>query len=802
MRITPAAFAVLLLPGIVRAETAPRPAVVTVRATGAIRIDGRLDEPDWQRAPVTMGFRQWSPDWGAASRLRTEVRVLFDDRFVYVGARMFNPAGAAGVVGLTHRRDYQSDSDWLGVYIDSLQDGRTAHAFRVNPANVQIDLINYDGESEDTGWDAVWESGAAVDADGWTAELRIPIDVLPFRNGGRPQRWGIYFDRFNVKPAECSANMVTPRGVLGFVNHFPVLEGFEPAKMPMRRELIPYVSVRDKTTTAPPLDDRGTSADAGLDARLGLSFGELDLAVRPDFGQVEVDEQVLNLSTSETFLPEKRPFFVEGSEVFRIVGPTLFYSRRIGRALPEPESPPGASLAERPLAADILAAAKFTGTSEKGFTLGLLGAVSEGENATFRDASGDTFRQRVERPADFEVVRGFQRLDTRGSYVGGIVTHAGWHGAGGRDSLLGAADFLWKLPNGRTQIDSLVAGSRAGTPGARQSGFQARFNIQHTFKIPWTLALLAATTTREYSPNDLGYLDRTDFTWTGATLSRGWDRRWHSLRNWSVSFLAEQGDDRAGRPYWRNVDAKAATEFTNEWTASLEAALRLPSWDDRELRTYMDPVKKYLRRPAEPYLAAAVGTATQKPWSVSFKVERLDEESGPTTWLTLAQTIRPVPRIEIGLNTLLIRQAGGVRWLETVPGANPTVGTRRLSHLEQVLRVSYAFTPRLTLQLFSEWFDANWAYRDIRAWADDGVLAPATATGPTAFSSRSWALDVVGRWEFRPGSAAYLVFTRGVTAPPGDVANDHGGISPYRDIASLSRLPAQSVIQLKVSWWL
>ena len=800
MRIIPAAIAVLLLPWVIRAETPSPPRVVTVRATGTIRIDGRLDEPDWQRVPVTAGFRQWSPDWTAPSRLNTEVRVLFDDRFLYVGARMSNPAGAAGVVGFVHRRDVQSDSDWLGVYIDSLQDGRTAHAFRVNPANVQIDLINFDGESEDTGWDAVWESATAVDADGWTAELRIPIDVLPFRNGGRPQRWGIYFDRFSVKPAECSANMVTPRGVLGFVNHFPVLEGFEPTRMPRRREVVPFVSARDKIATVPPLDDLGTFANAGLDARLGLGFGELDLAVRPDFGQVEVDEQVLNLSTSETFLPEKRPFFVQGSEVFRTAGPMLFYSRRIGRALGEPQPPAGASLVESPLAADILAAAKFTGTSEKGFTLGLLGAVTEGEDARFRDASGNAFRQQIERPADFEVLRGFKRLDARGSYVGGLVTHAGWHGEGGRDSLLGATDFLWKLRDGRTQIDGLLVGTRAGTEDALRNGWQARLNLQHTFTIPWKLTFLASTTTRDYSPNDLGYLDRTDYLWTGATLARGWDRRWRSLRNWSVSFLAEQGDDRAGRPYWRNVDAKVTTEFTNEWTASLEAALHLPSWDDRELRTYMDPVKKYLRRPAEPYVAATVATATQKPWWVSFKAERLEEESGPTTWLTLAQTIRPVPRFEIGLNTLLIRQDGALRWLETVPGGNPTVGTRRLSHLEQIVRVSYAFTPRLTFQLFSEWFDANWAHRDIRRWAGDGVLVPATVAGPTSFSERSWALDAVGRWEFRPGSAAYVVFTRGVTAPPDDLANENGGISPTHDLAALRGLPAQSVVQVKVSW--
>lgn len=791
----------LSLFGAVTASAAP--ALEARRLEGQIKVDGRLDEPAWAAAPAASAFRQWIPNRGEPARLDTEVRVLYDAASLFVGARMANPGGPARIVGRVHRRDRDSYSDWFGVSVDTEHRGRTARMFRVNAANVQLDLVQVEGRDDDLSWDAVWDSATRVDATGWSAELRIPLELLRPHASSEPQSWGIYFYRENQEPYEVTGWMVVPRGEQGFVSHFYALDGVLVEAPPRRREVVAYGSQRQKLTAVAPYDDLGGTWSAGVDARLGIGQGgQLDISLLPDFGQVEVDRQVLNLSVTETLFPEKRPFFTEGADGFAMPGFTLFYSRRIGRALAPPPVAGNARVVEQPLSAEVLGAARYTHQGVDGWRATLLGAAAGEATATIRSATGTRHEVALAPSQSFGVARVTRQLGGRGTYLGSFAGWTGQHGGEGRTAQVGAVDGAWRSRNGRTELTGIVAGTRAGFEGRERSGWGSNLVLKHTFSVPWTATLNLTELSRRFDPNDLGYLTRPDLRQGWVDFRRVWDRTAGVFRNWEVAFGGNLRKDQSGHTLMREVEATLGTQFTSFWHVTGIVGAELASEDDQELRTFGADRKLYLDRPGRPFALVRFGTPPQAAWSLSGEAWVTRWEGGPTTTVTLTQMIRPSSRFDVELDTGYTRAEGERRWLETPSGGCPVVGLRALSQLDLTARFSYALTPRASVQLFSQWMAANWAYRDLEMWSHGARAAAATAAGPTAFSDRLWNLNLIGRWEYRRGSVAYLVYTRGVVAPAGTPPNDHGGLSPAHDLASLHGLPSQDVVQLKLTWYL
>ena len=453
-----------------------------IRTTEHIELDGKLDEPIWASAPVASGFTETWPVYGNPSILPTEVKILYDDHFLYVGARMRHITGQGPVIRRIHRRDQDSPSDWFTVYIDSLHDHRTAFSFGVNAANVQADSVYFGDTNSDRSWDGVWESEVSVDADGWTAEIKIPLSLLRIKlrgPGDGPQIWGINFSRNDQGTIRQSSSwQVPPRGENAFVSRFPELMGIEGIRPQLRREFIPYLSAQRKFETAQSFDDRKFEARAGLDAHWGLSTqSQVDLTVRPDFGQVEVDQAVLNLSTVETFFPEKRAFFLEGSEIFRTTGGQLFYSRRIGKAAPIGALGSGEILVEQPLVTDITAAAKYTAKIDS-LNLGILGASVEPTRTTFLDTNG-TVRKRESSPlTNYGVARLQKSLDDSGSFIGGFTSYAHEAGLSGREAVVGAVDGSLKSKDRSQVLDFRRRPQRCGS-SRRQGSWLVRLSSRH-----------------------------------------------------------------------------------------------------------------------------------------------------------------------------------------------------------------------------------------------------------------------------------------------------------------------------------
>lgn len=809
MRLFPLVPAVLLWAS-TSAAPAPGPGLRAVRASGPIRMDAQLSGPDWERAPVASGFTQEWPVRSRPAQQRTEVKVLYDDRYLYIGARMHHDpgqdGGGAAVVRRLHRRDQDSLSDWFSVAIDSNHDRRSALLFEVNAAGVQKDQLIYNDGAFDVNWDGVWESAVQVDAAGWSALLKIPFSLLRFRPGPGALTWGVNFSRVDQGPIrESSRWMVVPRGGTGYVSHFRALEGLEDLDPQPRRELLPYLSAARKFETARSWDDRGWDRRAGVDARWGLgSNAQLDLAVKPDFGQVEVDQAVLNLGTIETFFPEKRPFFLEGMDIFRVAGPDLLYTRRIGQGLADPALAAGEVLLERPAATDILAAAKYTAKYATGTQVGLLGAAVDPARATVQDATGAVVRRELWPHTSYGVLRVQQMVDDRGSYVGIFASDMQQAGPQGRAAQVESVDGALKSADRSGVMEVTASRSQTGTPEAQSQGWRGRLRLRQEWSQGWAFELQSIHAGHDYNPNDLGYLGRADERRTYLMGSRAWDRPWGPLLGWSAGMSHLHAEDQAGHTYLRRWSTWGRTDFVTFHSLWGGASLDLPVEDDRELRTYADPRKKYLRRPAIPSANLGFDTPANRPYYLRVSASRTWQEQGAATSGSVLQSFKPSPELEVQVSTGLTREEGSLRWLET-PVATPIVGTRSLTQLNQTVRLAYAFTPALTLQLLGQWLAANWAYRDLRHYVDDQTLdpglpldQPAATTPQTAFSYRTWNLNLITRWEFQPGSAFFLVYTHGVSTSA--LANDHAALAPLMDLAVLRHLPSNDAVQAKVSW--
>lgn len=338
---------VLLVPMLATASDERRVNIMAVEAvavstTAPVVVDGKLNEEIWQQAPVINEFIQRDPAEGQPSSMRTEARVAYDESAIYVGVRAHD-TDAARLVGILTRRDQRSPSDWIRIVIDSYFDKRSAYEFGVNPVGVKSDRYYFNDGQSDESWDAVWDVEVARDADGWSAEFRIPFSQLRFNElTGSPVGFAVI--REVGRLAETSSWPLLSRNANGFVSQFGEMRGLKMSGKQKKFELLPYTVGKIDTQTVAANDPLNPAsnpgATVGLDMKYAVTPGlTLTATANPDFGQVEADPAVVNLDAFETFFPERRPFFVEGSGTFRFnmdcndgncTG--LFYSRR--RALP------------------------------------------------------------------------------------------------------------------------------------------------------------------------------------------------------------------------------------------------------------------------------------------------------------------------------------------------------------------------------------------------------------------------------------------------------------------------------------
>lgn len=411
--------------------------VNAIRLNAPVVLDGRLNEDVWRSTSPFTDFKQREPNQGTAPSERTEVWVAYDDEALYVAARMFDSAPDS-IMALLDRRDNLNTADWFGVFLDPYRDKRSGNYFVVGPAGSLSDGVLYNDDWDDSDWDGVWEAKANIDGQGWTMEMRIPFSQLRFQD--KPQQvWGINFRRDIGRKNEQIYLVYTPRMESGYVSRFQELTGIEGIKPGDAIEILPFATTKAEYTHPAPGDpfNNGSrySPEFGADIRYSLGSNLiLNATVNPDFGQVEVDPAVVNLSDVESFFNEKRPFFVEGANIFTNFGrgggrnywnfnfpfTTPFYSRRIGRSPHGNDTLGGVDFMNTPFATRILGAGKLTGKLGDGWNVGTIHAVTGREYADFKTG---IFRSRAEvEPATYYGIGRVQRDFNDGRQGIGILT--------------------------------------------------------------------------------------------------------------------------------------------------------------------------------------------------------------------------------------------------------------------------------------------------------------------------------------------------------------------------------------------
>ena len=408
-------------------------AVQALLKTGSVVIDGRLDEGMWATAQVASDFKQSDPEDGQPAKLRTEVRFAFDDDAIYVGARMYDSLGAAGVKPQLGRRDnFNEDSDWFRLFFDTFHDHLVTVEFSVNASGARRDASNGDAS-----WDPVWESATSIDAQGWTAEIRIPFSQLRYRRE-EVLTWGLQMVRFGARLNERSHYAHWMKNETGGPQRYGHLEGIRAGSGYKRLELLPYVVTRNSyirpTEVGNPFQHKvAYDYRVGADLKYLLTQNlTLNATINPDFGQVEADPAVVNLSAFETSFSERRPFFIEGGNYFGFGGfscyfcsnvssLSMFYTRRIGRR-PQVASAAfdiagDSGYVDVPENSTILGAAKVTGRTRNGWQIGILNALTREERADIqytRTSTGQDFdtTQIIEPRTNYFVGR--VRKDLRG----------------------------------------------------------------------------------------------------------------------------------------------------------------------------------------------------------------------------------------------------------------------------------------------------------------------------------------------------------------------------------------------------
>ena len=791
----------------------PPKVITAARTDHPPMIDGLVKDPQWQNAPPVLDFTQYDPQEGGLPTELTSVRVLYDDDALYVGVICYDSKPSEIVQQLT-RRDRTTESDRFTVQIDSYNDNQTAFVFSTNVSGVQSDgVLSQDGTVYDITWDAVWNVKTRKHMDGWSAEFEIPYQALRFvEQEGEVYEWGINFRRYISRKRETDEWVMIPRSERAFVSKWGHVDGIRNITPPLHLSLSPYASGTAAYNTATPGKSAKGKYDAtgGLDLKYGLAKNfTFDATLNPDFGQVEVDQAVLNLTVFETRFPEKRPFLVEGSQLFTFgasmdnTSLPLFFSRRIGRqpgGSPGIVSPSGGSIEENPQTTTVLGAAKITGRTASGFSLGVVSAATDEESATVRDANGNTSRIRTEPRGMYNVGRVKQEFGTT-SWVGGIATVVGRENT--PPALSGGIDWNLRLDGGTYALDGFVSGARSSVPASNRDGAAGKVLFSRVSSEHWFYTTSYDFYTRYFDINAAGFFAQPHDHGGYVQLLYRENFAGGIFRRYFFSLNPDYRWNWDGVITQAVMNTEVTGEFTNFWLGDFLYTYSHPAYDDAERRI----IGTY-KRPAKHTLQFSLTTDQRSNVSASFtSIYETDVKRKRGVIERVAMTLRPASWVELTPVVLYGHTRAEEAWVFPY-GSTPSItgtpsslfGDRDVDQLDFELRGIVTFTRNLSLQFFSQVFLARGRYVNFRRLVSSTDLVaytpPATFVGAD-FNEITFNANVLLRWEYLPGSTLYLVWTQGRFDDSGNYATGFG--RRFSDTFALSH---EDVILLKVSYLL
>ena len=751
------------------------PMLRAVARTGDISIDGRLDDETWRTAPAATDFRQQDPHEGQNATERTEVRIAYDQEALYIGARMYDSLGAAGVHTRLGRRDQSLDGDFLQLVLDTYHDHTGRTVLQVNPSGVKYDA-GQASPSADPSWDPIYTVATHVDSAGWTAEFRIPFSQLRYPRDA-VQTWGMQVWRYIERKNEMDMWSFWGKNQSGGPSRFGHVVGLHAPPWRRSVELLPYALarrsyVRPLEPGSPFEDPVSNSIRAGADVKALLtSTLTLDATINPDFGQVEVDPAVVNLSAFETFFEEKRPFFIEGSGLFdfgdfnchfcsNVSSMSLFYSRRIGRAPQGFVSGP-AVFTHSPENSTILGAAKVTGRLRNGLQVGVLDAVTRSERALALSPGGEEFTEQVEPPTNYFVGRLKRNYRNGATTLGAIGTSVTrWFESDAlRDRIPASAQaagtdwsITWKDRTysliGNFAVSNVHGDSAAmlrlqrssaryfqrpdrglGSNSIFTSRFDPGMNSLRGFggysrlakdAGPWQFETAVNFRSPGFEVNDIAFLSQADYVWMNFNGLRIWNKPTRHYRN-LVAILGTQQQYNFDRDLTsRNLHAYLGGDLPNYWSVSGFVIYNTAADDDR--RTRGGPV---VRVPASVNYFLNVNTDSRKRIVFGTNPTWGRTTEGAVGWsANLDMRIKPASNVQLSMGPYYSVDHSRAQFITAFddPTATAFYGRRVVfSDLEQHTlgmdtRLNWTFSPTLTLELFAQPFVSTGAFDNYKEY--------------------------------------------------------------------------------------
>lgn len=811
------------------------------RASTSPVIDAKDDDEIWRTAPPITHFQEWRPNEGKEARFKTEAKIAYDASNLYVFVRAFDPHPDS-IKKLLERRDSFTASDMIWIFVDSYHDKRTGFEFGVNAAGVKMDQAIYDDGNEDGAWDGVWDVATHIDSLGWTAEFKIPLSQMRYGKE-REHTFGIMIDRDVYRYNERYIWPLLRQSKPGFVSQFGSLQGMDDLEAPRKLEAMPYVVTKNASKIVNNAWDQKSNVAVGGDLKYRIAPNvTLDATVNPDFGQVESDPSVLNLSAYESFFDERRPFFVAGRGLFRADvncsavncwGESLYYSRRIGRT-PELAGVYGDTVPQQPTT--ILGAAKLIGRFPTGTTVGLLDA------STQRAASpGDTT---YDPGTNFAVMRATQDFRGGNSAIGTMLTAVNrrldqWSSPYlASSAYVGSLDFRHRFLKNNYEISgtldrSTVRGSQAVIASLQNNGVHeyqrpdanlpldsTRTSLggdaeeAHLGKIGGGFLLWESTYSRRspgFEVNDLGYLRRADqkswSTWAGLfdRKTRFFYTRFQLNNNWWQWWTTD------GLPLERAYNTNTHITFKNNmgWHMGGTVGQIGKTYDDRTARggpavrqdLYVSPwlsINGDDRKAIVPYFNSNYFESSDKrnwSWNVSPEIDT-----------------KMMGRFSSALSLGWTHNVQDNQWYGKF---NDPAGTHyTFAHLDQhttslTARFNYTFTPNVSLQTYAQPFVSKGTYTNVRQLSptpradkyDDRYapyINPTVTDNPGGFNFKAFQSNVVFRWEYKPASTLFLVWNQGRQG----FAGAEGTNAFQGDVRDLFGLHPANTFLVKMSYWL
>ena len=826
-------------------------------------IDGILDDECWKQGEWSGNYSQHTPVEGGTPSQKTEMKILYDHENIYVAiiAHDNKPDKIDRQMG---RRD-QFQGDVVGINFDSYFDHRTGFEFNLTAAGVKIDLM-LTNDGLDFNWNAIWDGEVAYQDSSWTAEMRIPFSQLRYSNQ-EEQVWGLHSWRLINRDQEDSHWNLIPRDIAGLLYGFGELHGLKDLPRASRTEFMPYTVGKIRTYPEeegnPFSDGFDPALSIGIDGKLGLGSNfTVDYTINPDFGQVEADPSELNLTAFESFFEEKRPFFIEGRNIFSfdIDDNQLFYSRRIGHSPSYDPVLNDGEYAKKPENTSILGALKLTGKTQNGLSVGIMESLTQREFAEISSPDGDHLME-VEPLANYFVGRVQKDINSSNTMVGGMVTttyrdldHTYLNGLS-RSALTGGLDFRHFLKNKTFFIDfksmvSQVNGSTeamtnlqresaryyqrpdaphlkvdtsatrlAGTGGSLEFGKGANGKWRYGMAIHWNSPGLEL--------NDLGFQNNADMLLEGQMIGYEENAPMGIFRSYEMSLTQVNFWNFGGEYLQSEWELETDFIFANKWSLRAEIDRESKALDVHQLRG--GPGVYVYGRTQQDYF---IGTDESKKVSLGLGYENdiFDDRVSRRHEIHAEINLKVTTSLQVSPEFTFNKSLFDYQYISLFPSG--VAGHYLLGRLDRktyeiTLRLNYALSPNFTIQYYGSPYITMGRYTHFKTLADpdtrdpgnvfrtftDSELAydPGTreydffnSTGPEPeysfanpdFNFRQFRSNLVARWEYRPGSVLYLVWTHNRTSNE-DITND----ALDYNFRSLFREHAENVFLVKFSYW-